>query len=819
MTTKINILAIDTEAKQCDGTVSGRVEHTANQPEGAETGEPVSGLGAVAHAVRQAGVDVIALPPFYAAGGFACCMHSHGSLTQSTSSTQHDTDSGDPKLVRVDSEPAGLATALGAMLAGTRTCCLTTMSGLRMAADICRRMASMRLPMVMMVQRESASERPHTSPLGPEWGEILDMPLIQLHASTVQEAYDLMLQAYRIAEDPRVRLPVIVTLQEDPAEPTAEPFAELSDAEAGSYVGSFVPPVDLLDTDNPRAVGPALPESTAAPFSAQIAEAMRWAPEVIREVGAEFSELTGRTYDLIDTYELEDSEVAIVATTGSCTSFRSIADQAQANGTKAGFVRVRTVRPFPSEAVASGLNRQSLKAVGVIDQSGESGSGGPLYGEIARSLLQRMQSDTPSPPRLVNIIVPPAALDRRDTQLTVLKKLRELATLGAVPEADPVYFLNDPATPLADSLETNNSQPLDSDTRSRRCAVGGWDQFDARILREQLLGTDSTTSSRTEQTDHRASESEQRIASKPSDSPDAASLMGTQHGLGAGHAACPGCPGPSIIQATLHAAREGLGVEPVVTFATSCLQVATSLYPYNAWRVPFLHGGKSGFAAVAGGLDEALRLRRQRGELPEGRRMKIIAFTDADAAFADRQTLASVLQTRYDITFVCYNTQRGGSTGRGASSSASRIPQNPLIAPDLTRLFADHHPPYIAQASIHDYDDFAMKLRRGIATEGPSFVNVLSSCPAHWGLPDTEQALSSVALAVETNLWPLYEIEGGRCRINYRADQPRPLGDYLRCQRRFQSMLNDENQDLLRRLQEMVDINWEALVRSEAASD
>ena len=87
--------------------------------------------------------------------------------------------------------------------------------------------------------------------------------------------------------------------------------------------------------------------------------------------------------------------------------------------------------------------------------------------------------------------------------------------------------------------------------------------------------------------------------------------MGTLRGLGAGHAACAGCPAPTVVQAAIYAAREALGCEPIVTFATGCMEVVSSLYPHNAWRIPFLHSGFANSAAAASGLEVAIRVRRR----------------------------------------------------------------------------------------------------------------------------------------------------------------------------------------------------------------
>jgi pyruvate ferredoxin oxidoreductase beta subunit len=128
-------------------------------------------------------------------------------------------------------------------------------------------------------------------------------------------------------------------------------------------------------------------------------------------------------------------------------------------------------------------------------------------------------------------------------------------------------------------------------------------------------------------------------------------LLGSCQGLGAGHAACAGCPAPSVIQAALYAAREGLGADPIVTFATGCMEVVTTLYPANAWRIPYMHSAFPNSAAVASGIEASIRARRARGELPADKDIKVIAFGgDGGTYDIGLQALSGAMERGPDIT-------------------------------------------------------------------------------------------------------------------------------------------------------------------------
>jgi len=300
-------------------------------------------------------------------------------------------------------------------------------------------------------------------------------------------------------------------------------------------------------------------------------------------------------------------------------------------------------------------------------------------------------------------------------------------------------------------------------------------------------------------------------------------LMGTARGLGAGHSACAGCPAPTVVQAAIHAAREGLGCEPVVAFASGCMEVASSVYPHNAWRLGFVHSGLSNSAAVASGIESAIRVRRARGELPADRDLKVLVFGgDGGSYDAGLQALSGCLERGHDVTYVCYNNeaymntgiQRSSATPHGAFTHTARAGK-PEQSKDLTRIMIAHDLPYVAQGCVARYQDMLAKLLKAVAVRGPSFVNILSSCPVGWGLSRTDDVLSVADLAVECNVWPLYECENGRYRITYRPAQPRPARHYVQLQGRFRHLLEPGGQDSLDHLQELIDARWEELNRLE----
>jgi len=276
--------------------------------------------------------------------------------------------------------------------------------------------------------------------------------------------------------------------------------------------------------------------------------------------------------------------------------------------------------------------------------------------------------------------------------------------------------------------------------------------------------------------------------------------------LTSGHRACPGCGGTIIIRQMLHAA----GPNTVVVMCTGCMEVVTTIYPYTAWRVPFLHAAFENAASVAAGAEAAYQSLKRQGKITDD--INIIALG------GDGGT--------YDIglydneAYMNTGIQRSGSTPLGAATSTS--PAGKVLAgkqqsrKDLTAVMIGHKIPYVAQAAPHNYRDFMNKVQKALAVKGAAFINVLSPCPLGWRYP-AERTIEISKLATDTCFWPLYEVENGKVKINYKPREKKPLVEWLKPQRRFSHLFTETNKHIIDRLQEEVDRDWEKLLAQEEA--
>ncbi len=286
-------------------------------------------------------------------------------------------------------------------------------------------------------------------------------------------------------------------------------------------------------------------------------------------------------------------------------------------------------------------------------------------------------------------------------------------------------------------------------------------------------------------------------------------------GLLPGHRACAGCGFPPVVRLLLAVAERPL----VVVNATGCMEVVTTIYPYSAWPVPYLHCAFENAAAAASGVEAAIRVMQRRGRLSMA--PKVVAVGgDGGTYDIGLQSLSGALERGHDLLYICYNNeaymntgvQRSSATPPGARTTTTPVGRiqrgKPQPRKDLTEIVVAHGVPYAAQASISHWADLARKLRKALTIAGPTFVNVLTPCPPGWDSPP-DKTVELARLAVESRYWPLYEVEGGRYRITYVPREPLPVRVFLEAQGRFRHLISDEA--AVAEVQRWVDANWERL--------
>jgi pyruvate ferredoxin oxidoreductase beta subunit len=293
-------------------------------------------------------------------------------------------------------------------------------------------------------------------------------------------------------------------------------------------------------------------------------------------------------------------------------------------------------------------------------------------------------------------------------------------------------------------------------------------------------------------------------------------------GISPGHRACAGC-GMTIIPKLVL----GVADNPVVfASATGCFEVVTTIYPYTSWTVPWIHLAFENAGAVISGVESAYRALKRRGKIEK--KIHFVALGgDGGTYDIGLQSLSGAIERGHNFLYICYDNegymntgvQRSGATPLGARTTTSPagkvIPGKMQRRKNLTEIIAAHHNVYVAQASISHWGDFARKIEKALKREGPSFINVLSPCPTGWDFP-SNMTVEIAKIAVETLFWPLYEVERGVYRINYKPKKRIPVYEWLKLQGRFKHILDRE--DIISEIQREVDENWNRLLKLEELS-
>ncbi len=329
---------------------------------------------AAAQALRQAQVDVVAAYPITPSTpiveGYAKFL-ADGYV--------------EGEFVMVESEHAAMSGCIGAAAAGGRVATATSSQGFALMVETLYQASGMRLPIVLNVVNRALA-----APLNVN-GDHSDMYLgrdsgwIQLDAYSPQEAYDLNFIAFKVSEDHDVRLPAMVHQDGFMTSHTAQGVKTIDDDTAYGFIGDFKPMNDMLDFDHPVTHGVQTEEDWHFEHKArQHNDLMTKVMPKIQAAFDDFEKLTGRKYNIVESYDMDDADVTVVCMGTSVETAREVAKEMRAKGIKAGVVGIRVFRPFPFEEIKAAF--KNVKAIAVLDRSAPGGTPGAMFNEIAGAL-------------------------------------------------------------------------------------------------------------------------------------------------------------------------------------------------------------------------------------------------------------------------------------------------------------------------------------------------------------------------------------------------------------------------------------------------
>ena len=291
--------------------------------------------------------------------------------------------------------------------------------------------------------------------------------------------------------------------------------------------------------------------------------------------------------------------------------------------------------------------------------------------------------------------------------------------------------------------------------------------------------------------------------------------------LAGGHRLCAGCGAGIAVRGVLRALDEG--DKAVITNATSCLEVSTFIYPHTAYYDSYIHTAFANGAATMSGVEAAYKTMKKLGRVKDN--FKFIAFGgDGGTYDIGMQSLSGAMERGHDMVYVCYDNeaymntgiQRSSSTPRFADATTSpagtKIPGKIQNKKDLASIIAAHGRPYAGRPTfMGNFKDLHEKAHKAIYTEGPCFLNILSPCPRGWRY-ETEDLAEICRLAVDTCVWPMYEIVDGQWHLTYEPKKKLPVEEFLKKQGRFKHMFKKGSEWMIDEAQQYVDEQWEKLL-------
>jgi len=291
-----------------------------------------------------------------------------------------------------------------------------------------------------------------------------------------------------------------------------------------------------------------------------------------------------------------------------------------------------------------------------------------------------------------------------------------------------------------------------------------------------------------------------------------------------GHSMCAGCGMGAAARTVLNSIPG-----PVVVVGTSgCFEVTATRFPFTAWGVPWIHVAFENAAALASGLEASYLALKHRGRIPDEPVTFVVFAGDGGTYDIGLQSLSGALERGHHFLYVCLDNEAYMNTGvqrSGATPFAANTQTSPVGSrgrgkqeqrKDITGIVVAHRVPYVGQCSTSHLHDLSSKVERAVAVDGPSFLNVLTSCPTGWG-HTTGDSVRVARLAVETRFWPLYEVVEGHWRLTHEPAHPAPLQEWLELQKRFSHLHGSRNVDLVKEFQRQIDEEWQELKRRTAA--
>ncbi len=721
-----------------------------------------SGNEAAAHAIIDIGYDgegYYPITPSSEVGEYVNRAHAQGEI--------------DLSFVVGTSELAAISTVAGMAIAGGRAVDVTSSQGLLLKAEELPALAGLGLPVVL-----NLATRDINAPLNIKNGHsdlaaTLGWGWLTFLAPTVQAVYDLNIIALKVAE--AVNLPALIAYDGFHTSHANRRIRVFEDRQAvRNFVGPEPPPrLSVLDVRHPHTFGPYMNDdliNTKVLIDQKMDQALKLLPRIFED----YAQMSGRRYGLLDVYGDADAEAALLVLNSAAEAAKVAVDRLRREGKRVKVVSPTALRPWPADALLQALF--TADRIMVAERVSQYGAGNYLANEIG------------------------AVLQRSGNNNLILSRTYGIGGLNFYPEDADYLFrlaLNFPNVPDHEKRWKGYYQAWAGDKDYQLQAVA------APLTKEETTRNDG----------------KEKI--------DLKELAEMPHRI-AKHSSCPGCS----TFANLDMFLRGIDGHVVLFFNTGCGMVVTTGYPSTSFRVPYFHNLFHNASSTATGVMEMYRRFRRQRKLNDEITFVVVTGDGGDDIGMDLVIGAAL---RNDPIIVLEYDNKGYMNTGGQLCYTGLLGQrftNANVGPhqqgklqhhkDIVEILRGTHAPYLFQAGVSNYRDLIAKARKAqkMVREGNFvFGRFFSPCPLNWGA-DPKLGFRIVDKAVKSCLFPLYEVEHGKTKLNYnpeRAGLKIPVKELFSSMgSAFSHLSGEEFADVAAEIQKEVDRRWKRLVEMDA---
>lgn len=687
-------------------------------------------------------------------------------------------------MIAADGEHSAAGLCYGAATGGGRVFSATSSQGLLYSLEQLPAQAGTRFPMLLDIATRSVSAPLDIRGDHSDVYFALNTGWLIFLARDPQAVYDLNIVALRVAERPEVQLPAIVAFDGFFTSHQKRRVSYFSDPQAvRDFLGPVPARATALDPRHPVTIGPYMNDPDLINNKYQLHLAMAAAERVIASEFAAYEALSGRRYELLDRYRVDDAEVVLFLLNSAAETAKDAADRLREEGIRAGVLSPNVIRPLPAAAVREAL--RGVKAVLIGERADSYGAHGGNLGHEVKSALK---DDPDNRTLCLNRIY---GLGGRDFYTEDAEALFHLALdaaragrvdvpfdyYGVVPEVHAPARRGLPAI-APEETRTNGLIRVEPgpDGRLKVEAPPAW-----------------------------------RLAARPKM-------------VAPGHSACPGCG----IFPALNQFFKGLEGDVVVLYQTGCAMVVSTGYPLTSHRITYLHNLFQNGAATLGGLVEMFHERVRRGELPEGDDITFVMVSgDGGMDIGTGAAIGAAIRN-HGFIVVEYDNQGYMNTGAQLSYSTpfGHMTSTSHVGPaqagktfhhkDMPQLMAATNIPYVFTAVEGLPDDLVVKAAKAqwyANHEGMAYGKLLVSCPLNWRSED-RAGVDIVQAAVDSCFFPIYEVERGRTSITYDPESVGrrvPASAWLKLMGKSRHLCRPEHAGELESIEIEIDRRWHRL--------